>query len=444
MMNSTTLQHSKVDVSFEAVASSLIPGLSVPPSANNAFMLGYGMILLANFTTTYNHAFLRYLRLLLAVPAIYGLWDYGYSGFYSPTGKVNVEMGMAHIANFGVLKVVEICLLGFWNKPEDWPKWVKLGKTEKKADDGKPLPREVVPFTPTIWGRLCYAYDLMTACGSSWFPGLAWNFAPSSYIHQNPKAKPQLQFFLSSLWLFAETYMTLDVIETIMSSRKWNTMEVFPVTSLPIPQQLVFALCVCVSTCLSINIAYVIMALIASMIGIPSTAFPPIFNRPFRSTSLAEFWSIRWHAIFRRPFNKWSEAIMYPPTKYFKLSERTSKFTRAAAIFFMSYGMHLILVWIVPERPNYPPHDFLNLQAAKFFLAQPLGLSIELLVAFPLTKALPNPWRKEARRLFAWCWLLWTGRFWSDVWISRGLMGYAERYIRISPVRGLLRGQWIV
>lgn len=132
------------------------------------------------------------------------------------------------------------------------------------------------------------------------------------------------------------------------------------------------------------------------------------------------------------------------PTTYLNISSRGLKFIRALIIFFLSYTVHLILVWAVPADKDYPAPTFFNLQAAKFFLSQPLGLSIELLAVIPLTRGLPGPLKITLRRIFAWGWLLWSGRYWADVWFSRGQMGHRERYILYSPVRGLWKGQWVI
>ncbi|KIO26075.1 hypothetical protein M407DRAFT_243869 [Tulasnella calospora MUT 4182] len=210
-------------------------------------------------------------------------------------------------------------------------------------------------------------------------------------------------------------------------------------------KQLVLAFCVCVHTGMTISLPYSVAALLTSFVGAPSTAWPPMFDSPFAARSLAEFWSQKWHAIFRRVFDVWSYAILsIIPTSALHLESRGRKFLRAVIIFLLSYTVHLLLLWSVPSNPAYPPKRFFNVQAAKFFLAQPLGLTIELLVVFPLTTRMSEPWKTAFRRIFAWGWLLFGGRYWSDAWYSGGQMGFKERYILYSPIRGLLWGQWIV
>lgn len=435
----------------------------VPDEAQPSFFLGYGIILLCNFTTTYKHPLLPYLRLGLAFPSAYALYDYGFSGKYGPTMKRNVDLGMALVAIYGTLKLVEVCVIGFRNGPEDWPKWVTLEDPGSKKTDGERPARKSIPFTPTFWGRLCYAHDLMNVRGSSWYRGRVWDWAPAAILDQDPKPMPQLRFIQSSILKVLECYIIQDIIETIVSSRVWDTMDTRPVTSLPFPQQLLFAFCVCTQTVISISIPYATAAAISGLFGAPSTAYPPMFDSPFAATSLAEFWALKWHAIvsfhyfvsssftdvkssqFRRVFNQWSTGIMaLLPTKYFNVSSRSLKFIRALIIFSLSYTVHLFLVWAVPDDGTHPRQTFFNLQAARFFLSQPLGILIEALIIMPLTRGLPTSSKIALRRIFAWGWLLWSGRYWADVWFAASQMGYAERYIKYSPVRGLLRGQWVI
>lgn len=208
-------------------------------------------------------------------------------------------MGMALITIYGTLKIVEVCIIGFWNKPEDWPKWVTLEGSSLKKTDGEVPQRKVIPFTPTVWGRLVYAHDLLSVRGSSWYTGRVWDFAPAAILNQDPKPLPQLQYIRSGIMKVVECYLLQDALETIVASKTWNTMEHRPITSLPLFQQFVYAFCVCAQTCISINIPYAVAAVLTAPLGVPSTAFPPMFDSPFTATSLAEFWALKWHAIVR-------------------------------------------------------------------------------------------------------------------------------------------------
>ncbi|KAG8906293.1 hypothetical protein FRB99_007162 [Tulasnella sp. 403] len=425
----------------DASTSAEIRGLVVPIESQPSFFLGYGIILLCNLTTTYRATGLRYVRLILALPAIYALWDYGLSGVYGPHQSRAVDLGMAHLAIYGILKVVEICVFGFSSGRDEWPKWIALRDGRGKDPDEQDTER-VVRFIPSLYGRFCYALDLASARGSSWYQGRVWDWAPSAIRNQEAKPVPRARFLTHSFARLAECYLTLDVLETIIATHDWDSEilanNTHPVTSLPFGQQMVYSFCVCAHIGTSIVHPYLISAIITSAMGAPSTAWPPMFDAPFTSQSLAEFWSTKWHAIYRRPFAKWSDGILRLLPHGIHRYHRSVKLIRSFIVFLLSYGVHILLVWAVPSPAGQDHPPLLNVQAAKFFLAQPIGIAIERVILGSCV----GEKRHIVGRLFAWGWLLWSGRYWADVWFYRGQLGQAERYIIWSPVRGVLRGIW--
>ncbi|KAG8845286.1 hypothetical protein FRB96_002575 [Tulasnella sp. 330] len=442
--------------------SAIIPGTTISNDAQPAFLLGFTIVLFCNFTTTYNHPFLPYLRLALASPAYYACWLYGFSGQFVQLNR-SVALGMALLGTYGGMKVTEICVVGFWNGQEDWPKWVKLRtETEKKAGASQEKQTEnrmgeVIPFEPTILGRLVYAHDLGSASGASWLAGRAWSWATPGIRNQDPTPQPRWQFVFTSVTKLIGCYLIMDVCESISATRSWDlyTPNTRPVTGsgIPLKWQLVYATCVCIRTAMGITFPHTVFALVAGLtINAPSTGFHPLFDAPWASRSLAEFWSVRWHPIFRRSFDQISSGILSiivfvsgsgsRSSKPLAKQSRIGKVIRSIIIFTLSCTEHFILLAALPTDANYPPQPFLDTQLLKFFLAQPLGLTIELLLVQPLTEGLPRSWRTAVRRAFAWVWLLWSGRYFSDVWFSRGLLAHKERDIVFSPVRGLLKGQW--
>jgi hypothetical protein len=233
----------------------------------------------------------------------------------------------------------------------------------------------------------------------------------------------------------------MDVVEMIMLQRQWDTRNPYPITSLPIPQQLLYAFCICSMTCLSVLVGSTVNSFQTVLIGAPPSSWPPMFDRPFASKSLAEFWAFKWHAIFRRLFDRLSYGIMRGlPLSH--MSPRAIKLSRAIIIFSLSLAVHLFLMWALPHDEMHPYPSFFNISALKFFLSQPLGLFIELEIVFPLTAGLSEGFKTAIRRTFVWSWLLWSGRYWGDVWVSRGLWDYEERFVVYSPVRRLLYGIW--
>ncbi|KAG8921787.1 hypothetical protein FRC03_008799 [Tulasnella sp. 419] len=440
------------DVCYEASPAvallQFFPGMNTPTDSGLHVLLGFGIIMLCNFTTTYNHPLLPYIRLLLVIPAAKIFWEYGLSPQFDLHGRSRqVDLGMAMIAYYGYLKLFEICVVGFWNKSEDWPRWISRGDDEKMKGKGthdKSKKPKVVPFTPTLAGRLLYAYDLLSVCGSSYVPNRVWNWAPKSMLKWQPPAKNE--FLLQCIKTTAQLYFTLDLFHTLGATKEWDTTNPSPLISTsPFYQQIFYAFLVCGLTCLAIVTPYYFSAFVTVLLGAPPSAWPPLFDEPFTATSLQDFWSYRWHNIFRRSFHEISRGLLaLIPTSYVRVHPRIIKFLRALIIFSLSASLHFFIIWALPHDPPKYPHltRFFNPQTAKFFLSQPLGVLIEFLIVFPLTNRLPERWKILLRRVFAWGWLLWSGRFWADVWIGSGMWGIKERYVLYSPIRKLLHGRW--
>ena len=437
--NTTTAALPYDQHSLHSALSAFLPGMVLPPPSNLDLVVAHLLLILVQFTTTFQHPILPLLRLGLGLASGHVFWQYGftrkYDALFQPRRARYNMMGMNLIGLNGIMKLIEICIIGFTNKAEDWPKWVSK---KEKEEDGK---RKIIPFTPSVTGRFLYAIDLLSVRGSSWFKGRVWDYSPIAIAEY--RAPTRLQFLVRTLWSAAQQYIVLDIIETIMQRRSWDTRNPNPITTLPILQQPIYALCVCIVTCLSISASSTINSFQSILLGAPPSSWPPMFDDPFGARSLAEFWTFKWHAIFRRSFDRLSYGILLClPLGQLRTSQRATKLIRAIIIFTLSMTVHLFLMWSLPLDENHPYASFFNLSALKFFLSQPLGLIIELECIFPLTRNLSETRKRGIRRAFAWAWLLWSGRFWSDVWVSRGMWDYEERFIVYSPLRKALYGTW--
>ena len=171
-----------------------------------------------------------------------------------------------------------------------------------------------------------------------------------------------------------------------------------------------------------------------------------MFDAPFTASSLDDFWARRWHAIFRRVFDRLSMAILYilpiPRSSPPSLTQRT---IRSVVIFGLSATLHILLMFRVDMLETKYPGTFVDSSILKFFLSQPLGLALEVLVVLPACNMfVPARWQSSVTRLWTWVFLSWAGRFWSDVWVSRGFFEEKERVVGWSVVRGVLYGEWVV
>ena len=409
-----------------------LAALLVPPESAIPLAIGFVLLAVSIFSLTcpptdnYRWAW-RILRLAIAPVAIYSFILHGYWPY--ETDGVRVDVGMAVVGLYGVMRVVETILVGLMdNEP---PHWIVNGQK--------------VPLPTTISGRLAYTIDLATSLrGNSWFLSTHWDWAPKALINSPACVMSRARFLSSSIISLIPQYFAMDVLDSINKSRTWDRSTPYPITSLPWHEQLIFSLSVCAQTLLSITIPYTIHALTFVLLGSHPESWPPMFNAPFFSSSLADFWTRRWHAIFRRVFGHFSTAILciipIPRSSPPSLAERT---IRSVVIFGLSATLHILLMYRIDMVETGHPQTFLDPSILKFFLSMPLGLTLEALVVLPMSKAfVPAGWRITVSRVWAWAFLLWAGRFWSDVWVHRGFWDEKERVVGWSVVRGVLYGEW--
>ncbi|KAF8307590.1 hypothetical protein DL93DRAFT_1996337 [Clavulina sp. PMI_390] len=423
-MNSTT-----TSLSSRAVAATVhfLPFLVSPPSANNLTNIVSLCIFLACLSLTYDGAVPAALRLVLFVLATY-------FGHPLVTGDHEVRHRMASTAitasgTLLLFKAFDVCVVSLWDKEP--PHWVRNGKR--------------VPLPHTFFGRLVYAFDLLsTNRGSSWFDGYSWDWAPKYVATYSPSVRSRLSNAVRNLLYFVYLYLLVDVLETITQREHWSISDPHPVLSLSIPKQLFYSLCICVSTCIGIILSHSLFATIFIALGCSPTAWVPMFQSPFTSSSLQDFWSNRWHHIWKRPTGRASIPIMMLVPQRWSWSTR--RVIRAIIIFGMQTIWHLYLVARgFHVRKSEREWRFIDESTVLFFLLQPIGLLIERELLVPLSRQiLPEKSRAFVTRLWAWAWLLWTGRYWADVWVRSGMWSPGEGYIGWSPVRGVLFGQWFL
>lgn len=244
-------------------------------------------------------------------------------------------------------------------------------------------------------------------------------------------------------------YLAYDALDVLNKSRTWDTTSEYPVTSLPLHLQLLFAFSVCIGTAISIEKPAAYLSLIGVSFGLPPQNFPEQFYHPFHATSLSDFWTHRWHEIFRRVSFILSSGLLDLSARIFHNEQhrRTRQFIKGCLIFGVSYLMHLILMYrVVPIGLVARSTRFFEPGTFKFFFLQPLGMLIEAVVVKPLsTRLFKNPrWRRAATRTFAWGFMLFSGRYWADVWVKKGCWSEAEKTVPLSVWRGIWQGRWIL
>ncbi|EJD50750.1 hypothetical protein AURDEDRAFT_111938 [Auricularia subglabra TFB-10046 SS5] len=409
-----------------------IGALRIPVASFPSVAIAVLLLFVANATWTLpiaTSASGRVIRLILAAPALYYFYDFAY-GDYGVRGRLT-NTGMCVVGLYGMMQTIQCALVGLQDREP--PCWVSIRSGQKKT-------------MPTgLFERAVYAVDLSTSLrGTSWLPDTNWDWiAKTTFDQQKAMNLTRWQFVRCSLATFVTQYFIVDAFDTLNKSRPWDTRLMHPITSLPWYEQLPFTISVCVGTMTAIVVEFSFLAAIFVACGAPAEGWPPMFNSPFSATSLADLWTIRWHSIFRRSFERLSLLILWiVPDSAGRLVRRL---LRVLAIFWLSAGLHILLMHRLETNDEFVHPSFWDRSTLKFFLLQPLCLTIEWVAIAPLSRRLlPPRWQTVPTRLWAWGSLLFTGRYWSDVWVRRGMWGPSEKVVGFSVVRGVWKDQWFL
>lgn len=414
-----------------------VPGFLVPLDAYPTVGAGFALLFLLNFSLTYTQlpsgVPCTLLRLTLAPFAIRFFWQFGYGDFYTAPAN-QVYVGMATVGLYGIMRVIDTSLVTLVEAGP--PRWVR-------TDTG-----EALPIPQTLVERLVYALDYSTSLrGTSWSRNRHWDWAPKSLVRSPSEPIHRGAFVRRALRQLIAQYMLVDILDSFNKSIPWSSSPSpqNPITTLPVLLQLLFSFSVCLGTLLAIVITHNIVAVVAVTLGSPPEAWPPMFDAPLGARSLADFWGRRWHMIFRRVFARLSLLVLVlVPAKHARLRV----VLRALVVFALSATLHILIMYrleLLHPNPDGLALAFSDRSILAFFLGQPLGLALEALVVQPLARSLcrgNEHYSAEISRVWTWTFMLWAGRFWSDVWVRRGLWEPRELVIGYSLVRGLLVGQW--
>ncbi|KAF4614240.1 hypothetical protein D9613_007731 [Agrocybe pediades] len=131
--------------------------------------------------------------------------------------------------------------------------------------------------------------------------------------------------------------------------------------------------------------------------------WPPLFQSPWCTTSIAEFWSQRWHQLFRYVFINFGGVPFY------------LVFGRIGAVFgtfFASGVFHAIGLWGMGRGT-----DFVRITG--FFLMMAVGITLEFAFKYVMGRRVGG--------ILGWIWsALWIigwGNMLVEAWLSRGMAG---------------------
>lgn len=404
-----------------------------------------------------------FVRLILLPPTIYFFWKA--CSLYHLFASCFTATGVATVGCYGCLLALQFTLLQPWDAEK--PRWISTRKERGQI--------VIVYHDPENFPeRLFYAFDLLCSLrGTSWISNREWNWnhprqriATTLRIHRR-------DFLANCFKRIIQLVILLDVFDIVCKSRAWDldSQTPNPLYVIPIWQQFIFAIALCINTSITLEIHYTVISGLAVLLGSDTVSWPSLFNSPFRATSISDFWANRWHWLFRRIFTQISAPVVRSVQRLSQ-SERSLlvTLTRTFGAFGVSAILHLFIMyhaecWAVLNLGDgvIDRVTFLDIDVLSFFMAQPFGIIFEKSILetiiidrlFPSTndgeatdcsihvqaQAKTKPLARREKlfimRVFTWTFLAWTGRWWTNKWIRSGFFAADAKTVPLSLIRSL-------
>ncbi len=348
-----------------------------------------------------------------------------------------------------IIRAIDLSIISLYDASP--PHWVS-------HRSGKEL-----PLPTTLGGRLLYTFDQFGAArGSSLISNRHWDFATSHVAKYRSPYSSKWSFIWFAIVRATGFYLVLDVSDTLVKRYvTFNVASPNPIFELPIAIQCLSGVHIALFALCSLSLLHNITSIVFVGTGLISDLdlWPPLFNQPFLSPSLSYFWSRGWHLLLRRDFERLSILLMGPVNR--KATKDASppssdksnnnahippshRFGTVVISFMVSALIHVLITQgIFDDYEN--PEDLTSLTLFQrhpeffFFAVQPVGIAIDRLIALFGDSVIV----RVARRLWAWVFLLWTSRWMADAFAKSRFLDGKERILLVSPVRGVLFGNWI-
>ena len=155
--------------------------------------------------------------------------------------------------------------------------------------------------------------------------------------------------------------------------------------------------------CTSFQATYYLIGFLGmTVFGQVAEQWPPLFQEPWKATSLSDFWGLRWHQVFKRSFVVCGAK---PAVRFFG---------RAGGVlgaFFVSGIMHDFGVWGAGIGTELSSVTF-------FFLMMGVGCVLEAVWREKTGSKVQGPWGW----LWSMAWMFFWGSWIVDAWARRGLI----------------------
>ncbi|WVO13227.1 hypothetical protein L204_100840 [Cryptococcus depauperatus] len=172
--------------------------------------------------------------------------------------------------------------------------------------------------------------------------------------------------------------------------------------------ELVSVISVAVCVWLGLSISYHALAAVAIGSGLYETEAweADLFDNPLNSDSLLDFWGRRWHQFFRHQFTLASSLLLRT------LNLPVTSPSILALSFFFSGAMHALGQYLMDPVPALLPIFML-------FPLSGLGCALEVMFKRQTGRKVRGLWG----RVWAWAWMLTTGRWAAIAWFESGVGG---------------------
>ncbi|PPQ91017.1 hypothetical protein CVT25_013942 [Psilocybe cyanescens] len=244
--------------------------------------------------------------------------------------------------------------------------------------------------------------------------GIGWSWSTGLKVtkdHRNTAHTPS--FLLSTFFSLIINYslfdFTLLAVQSFGSLSSPTGASIFDPSLAPIPRYLRSSFITFIAGLVvyhSIQMLYFFITLFSILLlRHTPEQWPPIFDQPWFTTSLNQFWSSRWHQLFRHNF------IAFGGYPGFFLAGR---FGAVGGAFLVSGLLHYWGLWGMGRGTDF-------YSVAGFFLVMGVGTTLEY--------AFKTATGRRVRGFWGWLWsILWIlgwGNMLVEAWLIRGLAGSA-------------------
>lgn len=321
---------------------------------------------------------------------------------------------------FSLVKAVELAFVpqGRLKVGEIEPGVLKSSETNS---NGKASPVDKQnPRSSRLWPTLRDGF--LDACELlSSMRGAGWDYGTGKGIYIPPEHRPleRSAFLKATSWSALGYFLLLDIIDTgfklVPGVSSPSGGSIF-LADLPlVPRALVSTtlhFATGVAFIAGFNMVYGILTLICVLWGQSPSAWPPVMEKPWVSTSLHEFWGRRWHQLLRQtflvgggyPLGFICESLA--GVFFSKRAARTAGLSGLVLGTFTASGLfHMLAMYAMGRGVEW--------KVVGFFSAQAFALALE------------RAWRAiTGRRVDGW-----WGRAWTYAWVVIGGQWCCERHL---------------